>query len=137
MDQLDLREAQLYRILGNLFGKENVIIGMSVLAICGGTFPENMALTNQDINLKEWAKNNSCLFTIMDSQDNPKMVVQLQADFSQEIDIQILESREYAAPILKSAGIRYVTFTRNELAGVLDPQGKLDITALLLLKLEA
>ena len=76
MDFFDLSEAQFFRLLCRLFGAEQVIPKMSVYTVCGGKLPRTVdGLEGSDI--QGWAKANQCLFTILDQDDNPRVVIEL------------------------------------------------------------
>ncbi len=76
MDFFDLPEAQFFRLLCRLFGPEQVIPRMSVYTVCGGRLPGAVeGLEGGQIQC--WAKSNQCLFTILDQDDNPKVVIEL------------------------------------------------------------
>lgn len=76
MDFFDLSEAQFFRLLCRLFGAEQVIPKMSVYTVCGGKLPRMVdGLEGGDI--QGWAKANQCLFTILDQDDNPRVVIEL------------------------------------------------------------
>ena len=129
MIDLSLSEAKLFRILGAFFGKERVVPRMSVMAVCGGELPP--AVNALGIDAVKWARSNNCLFTIIDHDDNPRMVMEFFSGYQSGIDVTELEHQRYLGPILKAVGIPYVTITNNEFEEILDPQGNLDFVSLL------
>jgi len=111
---------------------------MSVMAICGGALPElddgslfDEIEVNCNQSLDDWARQAKCLFTIVNFQNMPKMVIELLADFSEIVDVQELERQRYLKPLLKAAGVPYVIMTREEFAEITNPASKFDIFAFL------
>ena len=134
MEAMTLSEAQLYRVLTALFGRDQVVPQMSVMAVCGGTLPQSCDC--DDVELDVWAKKNKCLFTIVDSDDNPKLVVEFFSGFEQAIDVKEEEHQRVLEPLLGAAGIRYVTISPSEFAEILDPGSSLDMVAFLRSKVD-
>lgn len=126
---LRLNEAQLLRHLMSFFGAERVVVNMSVLAVCGGELPA--AISNRMPQLGNWAKRNHCLFTIVNSEDEPRMVVEFRSDHDGAIDALETEHQAYLSPILHEAKIRYITFSQDEFVEVLQPDGRYDFFTLL------
>lgn len=149
-------EALLFRMLTSFFGRDHVVPNMSVTSVCGGSLPENIVIDqgivqlrrraageNPALNLGEkrtdlaaWARGARCLFTIVDFNDVPKMVVEFFSGFETAIDMRDLEHQIYLKPILAAAGIRYVTISDAEFADLTDPSGRLDVFTLLRAKFE-
>lgn len=133
-------EAQLFRLLAQFFGRDRVVPHMSVLAVCGGELPESIFTITHPLNangsLGLWAEDNKCLFTIVDDDDNPKMVVEFFSDFDDVIDPQEEEHHRLIEPILRMAGVRYITITAQEFSEMLDPRCNLDIFTLLKAKVD-
>ncbi len=134
MVALTLPEAQLFRLLVDFFGHENVVPHMSALAVCGGELPEAAVLA--DSTLMGWAKRSKCLFAIVDQQDAPCMVVEFFGGFEHSIDIQEEEHQRILAPLLRVCGIRYVTISPAEIAEIVDPNSSLDLFTLLQAKVD-
>ena len=134
MFSFTLEEAQLYRMLGELFGKDQVIAGMSVLAVCGGTLPEQIQAEQPSI--RSWAKENKCLFTIVDHEDLPKAVVEFVHSLESTVELAQVEHQRFLRPILSAAGIVYLTISIEEFGQVLDPEGNIDFPTLLRAKYE-
>jgi hypothetical protein len=124
MTEMSLDEAQLFRILGGFFGRERVVWNMSVRAVCGGEFSD----ANADFS---WAEAATCLFTIVDEDDAPKMVVEFALNLKGTIDLQLLERQSRLPKLLESLGIRYIMLTASEFNEILDPGSSLDLVSLL------
>ena len=135
----DHSEALLFRMLSSFFGGERVIPKMSVLAVCGGelpgvAFPEVQMPFGFD--LRSWAKQSKCLFTVVDGDDNPKLVVEFFSGFSDYVSNHEVEHQRYLKPLLGKLGIAYVTISTDEFDEVLDPDSSLDFCSLLHSKVE-
>jgi hypothetical protein len=123
-------EAILFRILANFFGKDRVIPGMSVNAVCGEKLPLNYR-PKASFDIKKWAKENKCLFTIVDNSDNPCMVIEFFSGFNKVVEVVDTEHQRFLPDILQSAGIRYITMTNSEFSEMLDPGANLDFYSFL------
>lgn len=134
MIALTIPEAQLFRLLVDFFGRERVVPQMSVVAACGGAIPPD--ISQRDSTLESWAKKNKCLFTIVDTEDTPCMVVEFFSGFEQAIDATEEEHQRLLSPLLKAAGVRYVTISPSEFSEMLDPGSSLDFFTLLKAKVE-
>lgn len=129
MVTFELHEAQLFNMLSSFFGRDRVVPHMSVLSVCGGEIPEIGKSLTKDVH--SWARLNKCLFTIVDANDTPKMVVEFFSGFEDSVD-PIEESHQRFLPVLLgAAGVRYVTFSAHEFSEVLNPNGTLDFFSLL------
>lgn len=136
MIDLSPEEAILMRLLAGFFGQDRVILRMSVLAVCGGELPANIVAILDGrgaggLKVDQWAAENKCLFTIVDDDDNPRMVVEFFSGYQQAIDVVEFEHQTYLAPILEAAGIKYVTMTNHEFSEIVDPQASLDFFSFL------
>lgn len=117
---------------------------MSLMTICGGTLPEGMSRDlippgMEDLGvegLAKWARHTPCLFTIVDEEDEPKMVLELFSGFGRDIDLQELEHQRYVGPMLRLAGIRYVTVSPEEAGQLVSPDADFDIYEFLFSKVE-
>ena len=141
MINFDHRQAILFRILSSFFGRDQVIPFMSVISVCGGALPAEFPTSQQngnghEIDMLSWARRNRCLFTIIDAQSNPRMVVEFFSGFKQVVDVEEAEHQKFLKPILSASGVNYVTFSRDELEEILDPEGTLDFYTLLKSKVE-
>jgi len=133
MIDIDHNQALLLRLLTSIFGVERVVPFMRVISVCGGSLPMELPAETEDLD--SWARENKCLFTIVDEEDNPKMVVEFFAGFNDSVDIYDVEHKKYLSPILKAAGVAYVTISEGEFQAVLDPEDSLDIPSLIGLKI--
>lgn len=134
MIDLDNNEAILFRLLASFFGRDKVIPQMSILAVCGGELPAGLSEPSKDSNsnqvslcaeelqaLKISAKKMKCLFTVVNDNDLPRLVVELGVDAKGSIDLAELDKQEKVRPILGAASIPYIILSKNELSFVCDP----------------
>lgn len=126
---LNLKEAQLYRLLGSIFGKENIICRMSVASI-----NNELLQTLDDKSLINWAKNNRFLFAITNNDGDPKMIVEIASDMKKIVDLAELEYRKNIMPFLKLNSIHYVEISDPEMEMLLSNNG-MDLVTLLQSKL--
>jgi len=119
MLNLSLSEAQLFRLLTRVFGSERVIPRMSVLAVCGGTLPG--AVEHHRGDMLDWAKKTTCLFTVVDEDNLPQMVVEFCSGFDRDVDVLELEHHQYVRPILDAGRVLYIAIHPEEFHSVLDP----------------
>jgi hypothetical protein len=134
MCQLTLQEAQLFRVLTSFFGRERVVPRMSVLCVCGGCLPEQLEVQRfglSRVELELWARSNTCLFTIIDDEGDPHLVIEFCSDFAETVDLEELEHSRYLKGLLAPLSIAYVTMTPAEFAELLTPGSGLDIVSLL------
>jgi hypothetical protein len=138
MVNLSLREAQLFRMLTQFFGHDRVVLKMSVLAVCGGELPRTLpeALIEELprgklVDLASWAKRTRCLFTIVDQDDSPRLVVDFFSGFEDSVDAQEEENQRMLGPLLSKCQIPYVTISDSEFGDLLDPTSSLDFCTLL------
>lgn len=129
MAEMSLNEAQLFRLLVGFFGKDRVLFSMSVRAVCGGDLSCLPHVLDEET--KAWAERNRCLFTVVDHEDDPKMVVEFEPDFSNYIEVEQLERKSRLPPLLKASGIQYLTITGQEMGEILDPNGHMDLVDVL------
>ena len=137
MHFLSLAEAQLFRQLVTLFGEDRVIPQMSAMAVCGGKLPrlkENIDLT--PTQLATWARAARCLFTVVDHNDDARLVVEFFSGFKDSIDAIEVEHARYLRPILEAAGIRYVTIAHQDFSEMLNPASGIDLVGYLQASLE-
>ncbi len=126
---MSLAEAQLFRMLVSFFGQERVLWSMSVRAVCGGDIPEQLGgRIGEPVS---WVENDKCLFTVVDHDDNPKMVMEFSPDFSDYIEVEQLERQKKLPPLLGACGVQYVTISSQELGEILDPRSSLDFFSFL------
>ena len=126
---MSLNEAQLFRLLVGFFGKERVLFSMSVRAVCGGDLSSLSHMLDEET--RAWAERNRCLFTVVDAEDDPRMVVEFEPDFSNFIEVDQLERKSRLPGLLKASGVQYLTITGEEMGEILDPNGTLDLVDVL------
>lgn len=122
MIALDTNEAILFRLLTSFFGQDRVIPQMSILAACGGEVPEHKYKEQPAVAI--WARQKKCLFTVVNEEDAPKLVVELGVDAKSSIDLAELEKQAQARPLLSAAGVPYIVLSRSDLTFITDPQGR-------------
>jgi len=120
---LDSNEAILFRLLTSFFGRDRVIPQMSVLAACGGELPEEKFKKEEQQAVALWAKQKKCLFTVVNQEDAPKLVVELGVDAKTSIDVAELDKQQQARPILSAAGVPYIILSKSDLSFITDPEG--------------
>jgi hypothetical protein len=129
MAEMSLNEAQLFRLLVGFFGKDRVLFSMSVRAVCGGDFSSLSHALDEET--RAWAERNRCLFTVVDAEDDPRMVVEFEPDFSNFIEVDQLERKTRLPALLKASGVQYLTITGEEMGEILDPNGTIDLVDVL------
>ena len=126
---MSLQEAQLFRMLEAFFGRDRVIWNMSVRSVCGGTYPRVRGEAEESI--AKWADAALCLFTIIDEQDNPKVVIELGVNLKQPIDVARLDRQQRLPELLGMRGVQYVLVSNDEFEEILDPASSLDLVSVL------
>jgi hypothetical protein len=129
MIEMSLHEAQLFRMLESFFGRDRVVWNMSVKSVCGGEYPGRAE--ESEAAIARWAEVSGCLFTVVDNNDNPKMVVEFASDLTHVIDVAQLDRQQKLPKLLEQQGIQYVLVTLEEFAEILDPNGSLDLLSVL------
>jgi hypothetical protein len=129
MAEMYLNEAQLFRLLVGFFGQDRVLFSMSVRAVCGGDLATLSHLLDDET--KAWAERNRCLFTVVDAEDDPKIVVEFEPDFSNFIEVDQLERKSRLPALLKASGVQYLTITGEEMGEILNPNGTIDLVDVL------
>lgn len=123
MQAMDVFEAQLFRLLQGIFGEDNVLPYMRLKAITGGKLPD-LSLDK----FKEGSHDNlKCLFTVVDYNDEPKMVIDIDADEIDSIDILKFEKQEIVSAYLKELKIKYLLISLIELEQILDVTSELTL----------
>ena len=126
---MSLAEAQLFRLLTGFFGEERVVWSMSTRAVCNG---ELVCDERGTYAAREpWPVRDKCLFTVVDYDSMPKMVVEFAPDFSQFIEVDQLDRQEHLPRVLEGFGIQYVAISQQEFGEVVDPNSSLDFVTLL------
>lgn len=139
MLDLSLEEAQLMRLLSSFFGRERVIHRVSVLSVCGGKLSADLEYARLGVSaaeLEAWARRNSCLFTIVDDDAKPCLVVEFKRERRDFIDVEEVEHSRFLGPILASQRIHYVTMSPAEFCEMMDPDAGLDMFSFLRDKIE-
>jgi hypothetical protein len=132
---MELQEAQIFRMLTELFGRDQVFFRMSALTVCGGGISSVPNVLKDGFatveDLSRWAASETCLFTVVDQNDAPKLVVEFAEDFSEVIDPILLDHQRIMPTLLSEVGVRYVVIAPNQLAEMLDPGSSYDILMML------
>ena len=131
MLNLSLPEAQLMRMLSGFFGPEQVIPAMSVMAVCSGELPKIDSPTN-GFDLESWAKSTKCLFTVVDANDVPRLVVELGYSTAEIVDVIEIEKTRYLPELFSKVGVSYVTVSMDEMDLISDPSNRVNIVTFLL-----
>lgn len=129
MGEMSLEEAQLFRMLSGFFGRDRVIWNMSVRSVCGGSISTSVNTTAPPAG--DWIDMSGCLFTIVDDQDNPRMVIEFEADFSRYIEVSQMERSQRLPVLLQDHGIRYVSISPADFREMTDPRSSLDLISFL------
>ncbi len=125
---LELHEAQLFRLLTGTFGKERVIYNMSLNTMC-----EQPRVT---FTRESWWREYKCLFAITDNQYDPKLIVDFAPGFNGVIDAEQAYRRDAAKTALNAHGLHYIGITKDEFERILDPDSNFGLIELLELKVE-
>ena len=131
MIALSLQEAQLFRLLTSFFGGERVVPHMRVIAVCGGTLP---AGHGPEFDL--WARANHCLFTIVNADEDPCLVVEFFSGYKNRVDVTEEQHQRFLRPLLAACSIRYVTISEGEFADLTDPRAEADFVTFMEKKVE-
>lgn len=133
MLELTTTEAKLYQLLSALFGRDQVVPHMRVVAVCGGEIPVIVGKSElpQCPELGEWGNHHRATFTIVDAADLPKMVVEVATSTREVIDLEELDHQRVMAVVLRAAGIRYIVVAETEVMEMLDPNSSLDLVSFL------
>ena len=139
MIHLEQEHAVFFRMLSGFFGEERVIPSMSLLAACGGTLPCDIATVNPSIKeaqAESWARSQKCLFTVVDHDDQPKLVFDFFSGFDKPFEEKDVVGQRYLKPILMAAGVNYITISMEEFAEIIDPRSDIEFFHWLKEKLE-
>lgn len=122
---MELEEAQLFRMLTDLFGRDQVLFRMSALTVCGGQVDAVPHILRDGFasasELSRWAARQTCLFTVVDGNDSPKLVVEFAEEFRDIVDPILEEHHRILPMLLEGVGVRYVRILRAQLHAMLDP----------------
>ncbi|MCO6431541.1 MAG: hypothetical protein J5J00_11830 [Deltaproteobacteria bacterium] len=94
-------------------------------------------LPSSPCRVTRWAKENKCLFTIVNGSGDPRMVIEFFSGFGESVTVSDVEHQHYLRPILRAAGITYCTISIEEFAEITDPGSSLDFFSFLKAKCEA
>lgn len=128
MINLELHEAQLFRLLAGAFGKERVVYNMSLNTVCEDS-------RNGPARETWWAQY-KCLFAVTDAQYEPRIVIDFAPGFNGTIDAEQAYRRDAAKVALNAYGVHYIGITRDEFERILDPDANFGLFQLLELKVE-
>jgi len=120
---IELREAQLYRILMDVFGRERIVPQARISFVCSGELPELCPEMNP--GYAEWAERFRCLFTVVNNEDEPRLVVEFLSDFTDFVDIREAERDRYLPEVLRQQGIHYMTVSNAEFGELLSAESGL------------
>lgn len=129
MAEMSLEEAQLFRMLSGLFGRDRVVWNMSVRSVCNGVSPGGGDIV--PTQTESWLELSGCLFTVVDGEDTPKMVVEFAPDFSRYIEVTRMERHQRLPVLLEGYGIRYISISSAEFRDMTDPESSLDLVSFL------
>jgi hypothetical protein len=129
-EHLELREAQLFRLLVDTFGIDQVVPKARISLVCGGSVP-NPLVGEQAASLDNWAASFRCLFTILNSDDEPRLVVEFYEGFSAAIDAQEVDRERFLPIVLDAKQIRYMRLTHEEFLDLIDPDVEFNFLQLL------
>jgi len=132
--EFNIEEAQLFRKLVALFGKDCVIPNMSLSTVISDSYEGSDGSTLPF--LTERQAGSKCLFTIVDANDKPGLVVEFAATEGDIVDIERLERCKHLEPILSAHNIRFVTLSLSEFNETLDPSSGVKFISLLQGKLD-
>lgn len=118
MTMLSSDEAQLFRVLSSIFGRDRVIPHMRAVAICGGSISE--AVEAAQPGVRSWAERNTCLFTLIDSADEPQLVIEFFSGFQQYVDAREEQHQRFLPELLRTVGVKYITLSPEEFAAILE-----------------
>ncbi|MCB0336928.1 MAG: hypothetical protein KDD62_11510 [Bdellovibrionales bacterium] len=133
MLNFDAHQAQLLRLLSEFFGDTNVIPQMSLAAVfadCNEAAQEKLAAIAL-ARTPDWSRTEKCLFTIVDTDGTPKLIVELFADDGNTVDLLLLDKQEQLEVLCREAQIHLAIFGYHELAQILDPSSGMSLLSCL------
>jgi len=134
MLDISLEEAQLFRFLASFFGKEKVVYKASLNLVLGGNVEAPRGV--EPHSFAAWAKEHKCLFTVMNEEGDPRLVVEFKPGFCGIVDSSDAQYWQFVEPVLRTAGLHYITVSREEFAELTNPEGTLDFFTFLESKIE-
>ncbi len=108
----DNNEAILFRLLCSFFGQDRVIPQMSLSAVCGEKIAEQTDFCPKSIK---------CLFTVVNEDDSPCLIVELGVENKDSLDLKELDKQQILKKVLPDAGIRYIVLSRSDFSFVTEP----------------
>jgi len=102
MIDLTQKEVHLYKILVTLFGKENVIPRVTVKTVCEN-LPDTASFFPKELEGVQ------VLFTVVNDDDAPKLVVEFAPEISEVVDVYALEREKKIVHLLNACQIRYIS----------------------------
>lgn len=108
----DNNEAILFRLLCSFFGKDKVIPQMSIQCVCGEKLSRQLAFC---------PKTTKCLFTVVNEDDTPCLIVELGIDLKDSLDIKELDKQQALSKLLPEAGIQYLVLSKSDFSFVTSP----------------
>lgn len=133
MEDYNLREAQLYRVLVGVFGKERVIPRAKITLVCGGVLPDLPEARYP--KYASWAEGFRCLFTIVNGQDEPCLVIEFFSGFGGVIDPVEAEREHYLPSVLRCRNIYYMTLSEEEFDELIAPEASMSFLELMEFKI--
>lgn len=114
--ELENKQAILLRLLTQVFGKDNIIFNISLWLL----------LQDFDIELANNVqyKNYKCLFTILDKNNTPKLVVNFDPLYEKEkyIDVHEFEKHTILEKVLKEVSVMYLVVNKEDFDGLTHPK---------------
>lgn len=137
MHYLETAQAQLLRLLGDFFGSDQVIPFMSISSVFTDLVADlyNYAEEFDGSCNQEWLKREKCLFTIIDAEGDPKLVIELSAGDIDPIDLVNLKKQDILEELCSEAKICFALISHHELAQILDPSSRVSLISCLSSKL--
>ena len=127
---LELHEAQLLKLLQSFFGKDRVMPHLSVRMICAEFTSDIESVCPASVAAER------CLFTIIDEQSVPHLVLEFMPDRKLAIEVESLTRVEQIRSCLSAVGVRYLHFELEEFQELLDPDSGLSLVRLLQAKID-
>ena len=109
---MNITEVKLFRILTAIFGTDKVIYNMNLRTVVD-SLPCKDEKLPLGTNPFEGVK---CLFTIVDYDDLPCLVVSFEQDLNSDIvDLDLIENTKVLSSILPQMGVKFAKITEFEL----------------------
>jgi len=131
---LSAGEAQLFRQLMDVFGADRVLPHLPVSMICGQEYPESLQSAFPE--LADWARTSICLFTVIDGESSPKLVLDIFEGFEASIEIDQVERQRYLPDLFAALNVHYITLSPAELESCSTSGNKEKLCAILEQKIQ-